>query len=50
MPVVLSLLVFTAIAIVLAAVAWARVNGTLGETAQERIDRKFESIVSQLTD
>lgn len=50
MLLVIPFLVFTAFAIVLATVAWAWANGTLGETPQERFDRQFESIVRQLSD
>ena len=47
MMVVISL-VATALAIILGTVGWGWSRGTLRETAQERIDREFESIVRRL--
>lgn len=43
-----ALLVFLAVTIIVAAVAWGWRNGTLHTTEQERVDIEFERIVHRL--
>ncbi|MDH3731845.1 MAG: hypothetical protein OES13_12115 [Acidimicrobiia bacterium] len=46
--VVVAYLVAAGLAIMLGAVGWAATQGTMRETAQERIDREFHRIVERL--
>jgi hypothetical protein len=44
----IPILVFTAFAIVLGALAWGWAHGTLAETPQEQVDHQFELIIRRL--